>query len=156
MGQDTRARANHALYLAKILLAAWRRELERQDLPAVILAQAFHGAVRMHLEAAYGWFLLAVSQSEPVPGQLPSSCEQLPAPPEGRVLPPEINEFRQLEASGWLREMLSSTVPEPPPPRQRDNLATAGSALADIARPEHWLRELESLFSRMGDALDEY
>jgi hypothetical protein len=153
---SSRSRANHALYLARILLAAWRRELERQDLPVATLEQAFYPAIRAHLLAAYGWFLLAVSQSEPPVGELPQRCDELPAPPTGRVMPPEISEFRRLESEGWLRDLLHCVAPQPAPPRQPGNLALARSEATDLGQLQHWLQELESLFARMGDSLDEY
>jgi len=151
-----RARANHELYLGKILIAAWRRELAREDVPAATLAQAFHLAVRNHLVAAYGWFLLAISQGEVPPQGLPQRCEELPPMPEGRVFPPEINEFRQLEASGWLRELLQAVTIDMPGTRQSGNLASAALMAPGIEQLEHWLQQLQGLFERMGDALDEY
>ena len=151
-----RARANHELYLGKIVIAAWGRELAREDVPAATLAQAFHAGVREHLVAAYGWFLLAVSQAD-VPSQgPPQCCEELPPMPEGRVYPPEINEFRQMEAGGWLYEMLHTTAVDLPGARQPGNLALSTHSARGTEQVEYWLQQLEGLFERMGDSLDEY
>ncbi len=153
---NNRARANHALYLAKLVLSAWRRELERQDTPAIVLAQAFHGPTREHLLAAYGWFLLAISQGNPPAHGLPRSCEELAPMPEGRVFPGEINEFRQLESSGWLADMLRDQELPGPAPRQPGNLAVTVGDLPGVDQAANWLGQLEALFQRMGDSLDEY
>ena len=153
---NSRARANHALYLAKIVLSAWQRELERQDTPARVLTQAFHGAAREHLIAAYGWFLLSISHSGAPARGLPRSCDELPPMPEGRVFPGEINEFRQLEASGWLADMLRDPELFTAAPRQQGNLAVAAADLPGAEQVGSWLDKLEALFERMGDSMDEY
>lgn len=151
-----RARANHELYLGKIVIAAWRRALTMEDVPAATLAQAFHPGVRNHLVAAYGWFLLAISQADvPVQG-LPQSCGELPPVPEGRVYPPEINEFRQLETGGWLCEMLQTASFDMPGTRQPGNLAVPAQMSPTPEQVEHWVQQLQALFERMGDSLDEY
>jgi hypothetical protein len=153
---NSRARANHALYLAKIVLSAWRRELQRQDIPATVLTQAFHGAAREHLTAAYGWFLLALSQGDSPARGLPRCCDDLPPMPEGRVFPGEINEFRQLETAGWLADMLREQDLAVPAPRQPGNLAMAGGDLPGTEQVANWIDQLQALFERMGDSLDEY
>jgi hypothetical protein len=151
-----RGRANHALYLAKIVTAAWRRELATQNVPAATLSQAFLAGARNHLIAAYGWFLLAISQADvPLEGP-PQGCEELPPMPEGMVYPPEINEFRQLEASGWLCEMLQTTALDMPGARQPGNLAVSVQTSPGTEQVEQWTQQLQSLFDRMGDSLDEY
>ena len=151
-----RARANHALYLARILLAAWRRELARQDIPAITLEQAFGAAAREHLVTAYGWFLLAICQAEAPGHTAPRSCSELPAMPAGRVFPAEINECRQLEAAGWLGDMLREPERVLPGVGQQGNLAVATGELPGSEQLERWLVALEALFERMGDSLDEY
>ena len=55
-----RANANQALYLAKILLGAWRRDSDAAEVADATLRQAYLPAVRTHLVQAYGWFLLEV------------------------------------------------------------------------------------------------
>ena len=151
-----RARANHALYLGKIVIEAWRRELAREDVPAGTLAQAFHTGVHSHLVAAYGWLLLAVSPADVPPQGPPRCCAELPPMPAGRLYPPEINEFRQLEARGWLCEMLQSGTVDVPAARQPGNLASAVQHEQGAEQLEHWLAQLQGVFERMGDSLDEY
>ena len=76
--------------------------------------------------------------------------------PEGRVFPGEINEFRQLEADGWLGDLLKMDDTEAPRPRQQDNLAFVSGNLPQHEQIEHWLQQLGALFQRMDDSLDEY
>jgi len=152
-----RGRANHELYLAKIVLGAWRRELELQQIPASTLAQAFEEGAGEHLAAAYGWFLLAVIQAEGQQDRPPRGCQELPPLPAGKVFPPEINELRQLEANGWLGDMLRIRAPEHPrPPQQLDNLAVASRDIPGIEQLTQWRQQLAALFDRVGDSLDEY
>lgn len=153
---NSRARANRELYLAKIVLAAWRLDLDREDIPASTLAQAFQGGAREHLVAAYGWFLLAICQVETASQGPPRGCHELPAMPAGKVYPPEINEFRQLESSGWLGAMLRDSGSDFPAGRQQGNLVFAAGNLPAAEQVEGWMRQLEALIERMGDSLDEY
>ena len=111
----SRGRANHSLYLGKILLAAWRRETSNEVLPARVICQAYHPAVRLHLLDAYGWFLLDITGATELPQGPPHSCEELPDPPAGKAVPGEIREFRRLEREGWLAELLQETVDAPAP-----------------------------------------
>lgn len=153
-----RGRANQALYLARILLDGWNKALAEQDLPAGVLSQAYLPAVRQHLRDAYGWFLLAIVQSESLPTLPPAHTGELPPVPEGKVLPGEIRELSRLEYAGWLSELLRS----PPPPdaagtaRQRGNLAVAAPAVDGPGTAAAWLEQLGALFERMGDSLDEF
>ena len=151
-----RGRANHELYLARIVLAAWREALARQEVPASILAQAFLDGVREHLAAAYGWFLLEVSRVEPLPDYPPRCCAELPPPPEGKVSPGEVQEFQQLEKRGWLRDMLQGRRAVPHPVRQHNNLAVATTDEVGPEQVDQWLQQLECAFERMADSLDEY
>ena len=152
---DFRARANHALYLAKILLAAWRSDLEQQRIPSTTLAQAYAPGAREHLITAYGWFLLTVSQASVPPAGPTRCCDELPPLPAGKVLPGEINEFRQLEASGWLGDMLRTRDIDTPVVRRPDNLAVVAGDAPGPEQMEGWLGAMSSLFDRMGDSLDE-
>ncbi|MEM1153669.1 MAG: hypothetical protein AAGI44_05980 [Pseudomonadota bacterium] len=152
-----RARANHSLYLAKIVTQAWRDELEKERIASLTLTQAFLEPIRSHLLAAYGWFLLATCNAEPpADGTLPHRCDDLQPMPEGRLFPPEINEFRQLEGGGWLQSMLSETEVQSTAVRSPGSLAVSVNDSPAIAQVEHWLSELEGLMNRMGDSLDEY
>lgn len=153
---SARGRANHGLYLARILLSAWREALARQELPAAVLAQAFHPAARNHLLDAYGWFLLALSQADPLPATPPRCCAELPPAPQGKVLPGEVNELRQLETAGWLGAMLEERAFAPSGSQRQGSLARVVSDQPDPEQIEHWLEQLAGLFDRMGDSLDEY
>jgi len=153
-----RGRANQALYLARIVLNAWEEALAKQDLPAGVLAQAFLPAVRQHLLDAYGWFLLAIVQTEPLPDTPPASTGQLPPVPAGKVVPAEIRELSRLEAEDWLSDLLG---PLPSPggatyTRRRDNLAVAAPAVDGPGAATAWLEQLGALFERMSDSLDEF
>lgn len=152
-----RARANQSLYLARVLLASWRREEEAAQTPVKILAQAFAPAVQAHLHAAYGWFLLYLVAPAELPAQPPQGVADLPPPPPGRVLPGEINEFRQLECDSWLAQLLSA-----------EEVGAASSATMSPDRissqtmsagPQEfhtWSEQLQAIFARMDDSVDEY
>lgn len=150
-----RAQANHALYLARILATGWQRAIEEAHTPGISLAQAYEPAICNHLIAAYGWFLLEITQPDPAPELPPRGCEQLPPPPEGRVLPGEVLEFRQLEQRGWLRDLLRERGGAVARARTQGNLASAAASMgpADFMT---WADRLEALFGRMSDSLDEY
>lgn len=152
-----RGRANHGLYLARILLDAWREALRHEELPAAVLTQAFLPAVRQHLVDAYGWFLLAVMQVEPLPERPPAGCRELPPVPEGKAVPGEIRELAQLEAGGWLAAMLAADhMVVAGGARRPGNLAIAAPATPGPDAAQQWLEQLGALFDRMGDSLDEY
>lgn len=151
-----RGRANHALYLAQILLQAWSEGIDRQELPQRILADAYEPAVRMHLVDAYGWFLLAVSQTEPLPPAPPRKCADLPARPQGIAMPGEISEFRQLETSGWLAELLQHREYSRPVVASRGSLAAPAMELAGPEQLAAWRDNLAAIFERMSESLDEY
>ncbi len=154
MASSARGQANHCLYLARILIAAWRRDSEAQNLPASILAQAFLPGVQSQLRLAYGWFLLEITRQEPLPEKPPACCDELPPRPEGKVLPGEIAECRQLEQQGWLAELLAPPA-QPTAGRSPDNLAS-GPAPGSPEQAAAWADSLQRMFDRMGDSLDEY
>lgn len=152
-----RGRANQSLYLARILLDAWGEALDRQELPAGVISQAYLPAVKLHLEHAYGWFLLAIVQADLLPDRPPARSDELPPVPEGKVVPGEIRELSQLESAGWLADMLSQAPPvAATQPARRDNLVVAAPATPGPAEARDWLTKLAALFERMGDSLDEY
>jgi hypothetical protein len=151
-----RAQANHGLYLAKIQLSGWRHALAAQDIPAGTLTQAYLPAVREHLLAAYGWFLLEVSGTEQAGGKPPRGCAGLPDVAAGRAVPGEVREFQQLETSGWLAELLAEGyIPARTAPMQ-GNLAVATPEPTGCEQVQQWINSLEVLFDRMSDSLDEY
>lgn len=149
-----RGQANHSLYLARVLLAAWRKGLAAEDIPASVLAQAFGPGARGHLLDAYGWFLLDLQKPAQMPATPPHSVAGLAPVAPGKAVPAEISEFARLEREGWLAELLqeSGTAPTKRSPL---NLAAPSTHLPD---PETLLAQaqlLEDAFSRMADFLDE-
>ena len=153
---SARAQANHKLFLAKIQLAAWRQAMAAQDIPAIVLTQAFLPAVRDHLMQAYGYFLLAVSGIEQVPGRPPAGCGELPDIARGQAISGEIREFEQLEKDGWLAQLLAEPDDAVQSVRAAGNLAVASPLSADSGSVQQWVDHLEALFARMSDSLDEY
>lgn len=154
---SARGQANQKLYLARILLSAWREALAAQQLPVQVLAQAFLPAIRQHLGDAYGWFLLEVSGSDAAAQPLPRNCGDLPAPAEGKVVAGEIREFENLENTGWLATMLQADDDiSLPAIRSPGNLANATPQLLGPDDAEAWLDKLAALFERMSESLDEY
>lgn len=152
-----RGQANQKLYLARVLLTAWREALVAQQLPAQVLTQAFLPAIRQHLVDAYGWFLLEISGSDATSLQLPRSCGDLPAPAEGKVVAGEIREFKQLEKAGWLARLLQvDDAIAQPSTRSPQNLASEAPILTGPDEAETWLDNLAALFERMSESLDEY
>lgn len=155
-----RARANHKLYLARLVLAAWRELLAHQEVPAATLNQAFAGPARNHLLEAYGWFLLEICQPPELPAHPPRGCVELPAVTAGKALPGEIREFMQLESGGWLARLLAPCDEWAPPrvPRASGtpNLVSAALTLPEADELTDWADRLESLFDRMRNSLDEY
>ncbi|MEJ2531536.1 MAG: hypothetical protein P8Y92_07030 [Halioglobus sp.] len=153
---SARSHANHRLYLARILLDCWRDALDGERVPAVTLSQAFGEAVREHLVAAYGWFLLEITRPEPVPPHPPRGCSELPAVAAGKAVPGEIRELAQLEESGWLAALLSGEEPAPETRRSEVNLAVPADHVPGPGQLQQWADYLEGLFDRMGEFLDEY
>lgn len=149
-----RGQANHGLYLARLLLAAWRRDLTAEDIPASVLAQAFGPAVRGHLLDAYGWFLLDLQKPAQLPAAPPHSVTALAPVAPGKAAPAEIAEFAQLEQEGWLSELLREPGAEQP----RRSAVSLAAPSTDLPDPESLLalaQRLEDAFTRMGDFLDE-
>ena len=152
---SSRGRANHSLYLAKILLSAWDREADSESLSERVLCQAYLPAVRLHLLDAYGWFLLDVVGVAELPQRPPHSCDDLPAPPTGKALPGEISEFRQLENEGWLADLVRGAVEVAATPSRSPGNLAVGADFPDIGQVEAWLDRMGTCFERMGDSLDE-
>ncbi len=161
-----RSHANHRLYLARILLDCWRDALARETVPAVALSQAFGEAVREHLVAAYGWFLLEIIRPEPLPPHPPRGCAELPGAAAGKAVPGEIRELAQLEEGGWLAALLAGEEPGPgigrgdarrgDARRTEGNLAVPADHAPGPGQLQQWADYLEGLFDRMGEFLDEY
>jgi len=155
-----RGLANHSLYLARIQLAAWSAELEREIIPAATLAQAFAPAACDHLKRAYGWFLLTLSGHSDTSIAPPRCCSELPEIATGKALPAEIKEFAQLEQAGWLAELLSFQITAPsqhrPVPGHRGNLAVQTSGYPSAVEVTGYANQLDAHMARMSNSLDEY
>ena len=159
---SARALANQKLYHARVLIDAWQGALREEQTASSVLQQAFGLAICDHLAAAYGWFLLEIMQPAEMPSLPPRRCADLPAVAQGRVMPPEILEFQQLEGEAWLAQILqpvfgstasyaSTAVLQSP-----QNLALSGEQSFSPAEAESRHAQLASLFERMTDSLDEY
>lgn len=151
---SARGRANHALYLARILIGAWRRDLDTQSVAAKTLASAYWPGVRNHLTNAYGWFLVEITRPGGLPETPPQCLAELPEIVAGKAMPGEIREFQRLEREGWIGAMLSAES-DAPQSSSMHNLAVAATG-ADPEQAETWANLLQQLFDRMGDSLDEY
>jgi hypothetical protein len=154
---SARGQANHYLYLARLVLAAWQRERAAEQVPAATLDAAFGPGCHAHLQAAYGWFLLAVTGAEEAPASIPGRVAELPPIPAGKAVPAEIREFELLERGGWLADLLA-WQPDVPGQvtRRADNLARPAGQAAGPAEFAGWTQALEDAIARMGDSLDEY
>ncbi|TXS92976.1 hypothetical protein FV139_13560 [Parahaliea maris] len=152
-----RGLANHHLYLARLVLAAWQRDSSAGVVPASTLAAAFGSGCHQHLLRAYGWFLLAVSAPGELPAAPPTRVADLAPPPEGKAVAGEIREFEQLERSGWLADMLGWECPAPGATRRSPgNLASTVEQATGPGEFAGWVDSLESRFARMADSMDEY
>jgi len=155
-----RGLANHSLYLARIQLAAWRAELEREIIPAATLNQAFAPAACDHLKRAYGWFLLTLSGHADTSTAPPQCCSELPDIATGKALPAEIKEFAQLEKEGWLADLLSVHITVPsqyrPVPGRIGNLAVPTSGSPSVTEVTAYADQLDAHMARMSNSLDEY
>jgi hypothetical protein len=153
-----RGNANQSHYLAAIVLDGWRLALESDDVSAatVTLTQAYLPAVREHLLAAYGWFLLEIAGVTDWTGAPPRRCDDLPPVPPGKATAGELRECLLLESQGFLGELLVEPDFSRPAPASRGNLATPAVAAPDCETARRWHAELGALMSRMRDSLDEY
>ena len=151
-----RSLANQQLYYARILASSWRLQLERETIPATVLAGSFELPARRHLALAYGWFLLEIVQSDAMPDVPPLSCDQLPEIVEGKVLPGEIRELQQLEVDGWLAEMINPASEHRPATKTAGNLAMPVGHITGPDQIDSSIDQLQALFERMADSLDEY
>lgn len=155
-----RARANHSLYCAGMLINSWRGALDAGDFPSTALNEAFLPAVHLHLRQAYGWFLLELSGAGDWGAEPPGDTAQLPPVPTGKAVPAEVREFQRLESDGWVGEFLTALSPVSAARPARSARAQGGLAIAaiddtDCDSAEQWKRKFEAIFDRMGDALDE-
>ena len=151
---SARGLANHSLYMARLLLDAWHQQTQTSRTEPRILSAAFAPAVRLHLLDAYGWFLLALLRVPALPDHAPQRIADLPAIKSGIAEPPEISEFRELEQTGWLHELLAPPVRGVGQISHRQRLASTADR-PQIHQYGEWHGELTSLFTRMSVSLDE-
>ena len=152
---NPRGLANHSLYMARLLLSAWRAAHGAALAPVNALDAAFAPAVRMHLLDAYGWFLLATMRVTQLPALPPHRVADLAPQAPGIAQPGEISECQQLEQSGWLAK-LQAPLPTGLAKRSRGMSLAVESAYPDIALYQDCAAHFDVLFARMSDAIDEY
>lgn len=151
---SARGKANHHLYLAGLLLDAWRQARSAGELRATLVDQAWAPAVRLHLQRAWGWFLLSLAQPARLPERLPGCCAELPPPPAGRSQPAELEECRRAEQADWLAPVLSEPVPALSGPA-RSGLAVDIDASSEPELLAAAVPRLQQLFDRLGSFVDE-
>jgi hypothetical protein len=152
---NARGLANHALYMAKLLLEAWQRDLARKDCVTGAIDAAFAPAVRGHLLDAYGWFLIAMMRITQLPEQPPHRVADLPKVGPGIAVPGEVLEYEGLEADGWLAR-LQAPLPQGLPKRPKGPVLASAGVYPNITDYREWADTCERLFDRMSDSLDEY
>ena len=146
--------ANHSLYMASIVIDAWRLALSERNHSISAIDAAFGPASRLHLLDAYGWQLLACQRVVQVPSSPPHSTSELPNLAPGIALSPEVREMALLEEGGWLSELTAPIVPGLNVRRPK-NLLAATSDDFDLAKAREILGKLEALIDRVADAIDE-
>ena len=146
--------ANHSLYMASIVIDAWRSALSERNHSISAIDAAFGPASRLHLLDAYGWQLLACQRVVQVPSSPPHSTSELPNLAPGIALSPEVREMALLEEGGWLSELTAPIVPGLNVRRPK-NLLAATSDDFDLAKAREILGKLEALIDRVADAIDE-
>lgn len=152
---NPRGLANHSLYMARLLIAAWEGAHDAALAPVNALDAAFVPAVRLHLLDAYGWFLLATLRVTQLPVSPPHSVADLAPQAPGISRPAEVSECQQLEQSGWLAQ-LQAPLPMGLAKRSRGISLAVDSAYPDIALYRCCAARFDVLFARMSDAIDEY
>ena len=146
--------ANHSLYMASIMIDAWRLALSERNHSISAIDAAFGPASRLHLLDAYGWQLLACQRVVQIPSSPPHSTSELPNLAPGIALSPEVREMALLEESGWLLNLTTPIAPGLNVQRPK-NLLAATSDDFDLARAREILDKLEALIGRVADAIDE-
>ena len=149
-------RANRSLYHASVLLAGWRRDEERGQLPQAVLSGAYGAGVQLHLQRAYGWFLLSLQGGAQLPDIPPANVSELLAASSDEMdaRRGEFTEFRQLENEGWLHSLLYLA----PSPTARSNIASLAQDVGsdyDLDTCQRWQDQLEAVIERMVDSMEE-
>ena len=151
---SARGLANHSLYMARLVLAGWSRELGQAGASRQAMQAAFAPAARLHLLDAYGWLLLATIRQNKLPDHAPHHSQELPPLGPGIAEPGELDEYRLLEREGWIGR-LQATLPRGLPPKTRPGLLAISANYPQIEDYEEWAASFSALFARMADSLDE-
>lgn len=149
--------ANQKLYHAAILTRMLSDERERERIPLSVLLEAVGEPARQHLQAAYGWFLVALAGPSELPDAPPRNVSDLVATfGLGDPLRGELVELRQLEASGWLAELLASASPNVGGGQRREGVVPLVAQAWDDSRLAEWRGQLEGLIDRLSHGLEEW
>ena len=146
--------ANHAIYMARILLDTWESTIrsEKEFSPDVVNG-AFAPAVRLHLIDAYGWFLLDAIKAPRLPDHPPHGVADLPKQQKGLPVAELIEDFARLERSGWLADLLSP-VPAGLPTEAKEMIV--GGSLPGLRECTAWRDSLANLFGDVSEIAQEY
>jgi hypothetical protein len=154
-----RALANQKLHFAALHLRLLSSELARQDLPSQLLLEALGQSAQMHMQDAYGWFLLELAGIAELPATPPHSVGSAHATcPDLDLQRGELVELKNLEQrEGWLKQLLEprGTSASPTRPDRADILTTVESAWSE-QQLQGWLHALGEIIERMSDSLDEW
>jgi len=141
--------------MARLLASQWHEALATGPRATnQALNAAFAPALRLHLLNAYGWFLLASVRLARLPSVPPHCTADLPELGPGIVEPGEVEEYRQLEVSGWLAQLLAP-ISNGLPPHSTLNMLASSSSYPNLSDFEAWITAFDQLFGRMSDSLDE-
>jgi hypothetical protein len=156
---SARALANQKLYFASLHLRMLARELAGEDVPASLLLEAVGQSVQMHLQDAYGWFLLELGGIDALPKTPPNSVAAAhQAYPQIDLSRGEMIELQNLEQrAGWLQEMLlqRGTSTATGPATQPDGLSLVETSWNE-QQLQNWAQKLSAIIERMSDSLDEW
>ena len=146
--------ANHCMYMASVLLDSWRTAIEEGDKAVPVLNAAFGPAVRLHLLDAYGWQLLACNRVVSHPRSPPHKTDDVPSLPNGVAQSPEVSEMALLEKAGWLAD-LQQSIPPGLNQQPGSGFIAVSCNTFDFEFARLCFNELETLMSRVSDAIDE-
>ncbi len=150
-----RALANHARYLATIQLDGWATALASDDRPGWVVDAAFAPALQLHLQAAYGWLLLAAARVTAPPPTPPRCVAELPSLAKGLTLPAEVQHCAELERSGWLAELLTPMPTRPQPRKPAVGVLASTAMVPDLDAARRWCLALDELVLAVDHAIDE-
>ena len=150
-------RANQKLYHAAILTRLLSAERAREQVPLAVLLDAIGVPARQHLLDAYGWLLVALVDPAELPQDPPGDMDALVAAYGlSEPLRGELVELRQLEATGWLGELVSASVTPGAAASPVNSELSLVARAWDDGQLEEWRRQLEDLIDRLSHGLDEW